>query len=80
MNLHFQILLWLSIIFIVAGAIILAIMLKTKRREKRILFRFYGYFLNFRLCNAHLYIYFWYIINFNFTFMNKNFYRTVLMY
>ena len=70
MNLHFQILLWLSIIFIVAGAIILAIMLKTKKKRK-ILFRFYGYFLNFRLCNAHLYIYFWYIINFNFTFMNK---------
>ena len=57
MNLHFQILLWLSIIFIVAGAIILCLKLK-KKREKRILFRFYGYFLNFRLCNAHLYIYF----------------------
>ena len=35
MSLHFQILLWLAIIFIVAGAIILTIMLKTKKEERK---------------------------------------------
>ncbi|MEJ7346038.1 hypothetical protein WL474_12260, partial [Staphylococcus haemolyticus] len=35
MSLHFQILLWLAIIFIVAGAIILTIMLKTKKAERK---------------------------------------------
>jgi len=34
-SLHFQILLWLAIIFIVAGAIILTIMLKTKKEERK---------------------------------------------
>lgn len=35
MSLHFTILFWLSLIFIVAGAIILAIMLKTKKESKK---------------------------------------------
>lgn len=35
MSLHFIILFWLSLIFIVAGAIILAIMLKTKKESKK---------------------------------------------
>ena len=47
MNLHFQILLWLSIIFIVAGAIILAIMLKTKKEEKESYLGFTVIFLIF---------------------------------
>ena len=33
MSLHFQILLWLSILFIIAGTILLVTMLKTKREE-----------------------------------------------
>ena len=47
MNLHFQILLWLSIIFIVAGAIILAIMLKTKKKRKESYLGFTVIFLIF---------------------------------
>lgn len=35
MSLHFTILFWLSLIFIVAGAIILATMLKTKKESKK---------------------------------------------
>lgn len=35
MSLHFTILFWLSLIFIVAGAINLAIMLKTKKESKK---------------------------------------------
>ncbi|MGD3154199.1 type II toxin-antitoxin system toxin TsaT [Staphylococcus warneri] len=35
MSLHFTILFWLSLIFIIAGAIILAIMLKTKKESKK---------------------------------------------
>ncbi|MFU0829242.1 type II toxin-antitoxin system toxin TsaT [Staphylococcus warneri] len=35
MSLHFTILFWLSLIFIIAGAIILAIMLKTKKKSKK---------------------------------------------
>ncbi|HBY81957.1 MULTISPECIES: type II toxin-antitoxin system toxin TsaT [Staphylococcus] len=35
MSLHFTILFWLSVIFIIAGAIILAIMLKTKKESKK---------------------------------------------
>ena len=35
MSLHFQILLWLSILFIIAGTILLVTMLKTKREERK---------------------------------------------
>ena len=35
MSLHFQILLWLSILFIIAGTILLVTMLKTKKEERK---------------------------------------------
>ena len=35
MSLHFQILLWLSILFIIAGTILLVTLLKTKKEERK---------------------------------------------
>ena len=48
MSLHLTILLWLGIIFVIAASIILGLLLKSKKEErKRILFRFYRNILYF---------------------------------
>ena len=61
MSLHFQILLWLAIIFIVAGAIILTIMLKTKKEERKesylgftVIFLIFGFAMLIYLSLIHI--------------------------
>ena len=58
MSLHFQILLWLAIIFIVAGAIILTIMLKTKKEERKESYLVYCNILDFWICYAYIHTHF----------------------
>ena len=62
MSLHLTILLWLGIIFVIAASIILGLLLKSKKKNVKNLFRFYRNILYFWICFTHLRIHIWYII------------------
>ena len=47
MSLHLTILLWLGIIFVIAASIILGLLLKSKKKNVKNLFRFYRNILYF---------------------------------
>ena len=63
MTLHFAILFWLALIFIVAGTFIFVLMKKLLKNLKRILFKLRCYFLYFWIRNANLYINIWNSLN-----------------
>ena len=62
MSLHFQILLWLSILFIIAGTILLVTMLKTKREERKE--SYLGFTVIFLIFGFAILILYFYIRNF----------------
>ena len=48
--------------FVIATSIILGLLLKSKKEERKVLFRFYRNILYFLVCFTHLRIHIWYII------------------
>ncbi len=60
MSLHFAILFWLALIFLVAATFMLVLMKKTgKESEKRVLFKFHCHSLYFWIRYIHIHIYIW---------------------
>lgn len=65
MSLHFAILFWLALIFLVAATFILVLMKTGKESKKRVLFKFYCHSLYFWIRYINIHIYIWCAINEN---------------
>ena len=62
MSLHLTILLWLGIIFVIAASIILGLLLKSKKEERKESYLGFTVIFIFLICFTHLRIHIWYII------------------
>lgn len=63
MSLHFAILFWLALIFLVAATFILVLMKNWQRIKKRVLFKFHCHSLYFWIRYINIHIYIWCAIN-----------------
>lgn len=63
MSLHFAILFWLALIFLVAATFILVLMKKLAKNLKRVLFKFHCHSLYIRIRYINIHIYIWCAIN-----------------